>query len=103
MAGHKYVRLSLEYVRLFGYTEYMNPVTPSKLRDDLYNALDKVLETGQPLVIRRKGRILKIVPEEKPDIFTRLRKHPTVLKTNPDDIVHMDWSSEWNDTLSSAS
>jgi hypothetical protein len=44
-------------------------VTASKLRTDIYNILDEALKTG--------------VPVEVVD--------------DPDDIVHMDWLSEWSE------
>ena len=71
-------------------------ITASKLRQDVYQLLDSVLETGQPLEVKRKGRILRITPE--PDAESRLsklRSHPT-LTCDPEDIVHMDWSDQWN-------
>ena len=38
-------------------------ITASKLRENVYNILDHALETGVPVEVERKGRILKIVPE----------------------------------------
>lgn len=43
----------------------MTVVSPSKLREDIYNLLDRVLETGDPLEVKRKGQTLLIVPERK--------------------------------------
>ncbi len=74
-------------------------ILPSALRQNLYNYLDQVLETGKALRIKRKGGVLKIVPEEKKDIFSRLRPHPDAILCDPEELVHMDWSSEWNDEL----
>ena len=70
-------------------------VTASKLRKDIYNLLDHVLETGEPLEIERKGRLLKVIPERKPSKLDRLVKHDAIVG-NPDDLVHIDWSSEWS-------
>ena len=36
-------------------------VTASKLRQDIYNLLDRVLATGEPLEIERKGQLLKVI------------------------------------------
>ena len=69
-------------------------VTASKLRANIYNVLDKVLETGVAVEINRKGRILKIIPTGRPSKLSNLKNHHT-LNVDPDDIVHMDWSSEW--------
>jgi PHD/YefM family antitoxin component YafN of YafNO toxin-antitoxin module len=40
-------------------------ITPSKLRENLYNILDTVIETKEPLEVKRNGQILMIVPEHK--------------------------------------
>ena len=60
------------------------PITASKLRENVYRLLDEVLETGKPLEIERKGRILRIVPEAKVSKMERLRKR---LAGGPDRIV----------------
>ena len=70
-------------------------MTPSKLRENIYKALDRVLETGVPLEISRKGKVLKIMRMERKSKLSNLKKHD-VLKGDVQDIVHMDWSDEWN-------
>lgn len=74
-------------------------MTLTELRADLYNAVDHVLETGEPLEIERKGRKLLIVPTPVEDKFASLIKRESSIIGDPEDIVHMDWSSEWNPTL----
>ena len=69
-------------------------ISPSALRKNIYNLLDQVLETNIPIEIERKGKILKIVPEQKTDKLKNLKKHNTITG-DPMDLVHMDWSSEW--------
>ncbi|HMD51055.1 MAG TPA: hypothetical protein VKG79_18205 [Bryobacteraceae bacterium] len=71
-------------------------VTASKLRENIYGILDQVLETGTPVEVIRKGKVLKIVAEEKPDKLSRLKKRKCIVG-DPEDIVHMDWSSEWTE------
>jgi prevent-host-death family protein len=66
----------------------------SKLRADLFRVLDRVLETGIPVEIERKGKILKIIPAEKPDILANFKEHPEYLNCDPESLVHMDWSEE---------
>jgi hypothetical protein len=41
-------------------------LTASKLRENIYRILDEILETGIPVEIERKGRILRIVPAQPP-------------------------------------
>ena len=67
----------------------------SKLRADLFRVLDRVLATGIPVEIERNGRILKIVPEDKPDKLGNIKPHPNVMRCDPESLVHLDWSEEW--------
>jgi prevent-host-death family protein len=66
-------------------------VTAAKLRADLYNILDESLKTGLPIKVVRKGRVLKIVPESKPDKLSRLKKRDYIVG-DPEDFVHIEWS-----------
>ena len=69
--------------------------TATKLRANLYRVLDSVLATGIPVVIERGGKLLRIVRAEPVDKLQRLSSHPEYLGCDPDEIVHLDWSSEW--------
>jgi len=71
-------------------------VTASKLRENIYGILDQVLESGVPVEVIRKGKVLKIVPEAKPDKLSKLKKRD-YLVGDSDDIIHIDWLSEWNE------
>ncbi len=71
------------------------PMTASQLRQDIYRALDQVIETGIPLEIERKGKILRIVPEEPRKKLDNLKRRDGYLLCDPEEIVHMDWSQEW--------
>lgn len=74
----------------------MPPVySPSRLRADLYRLLDRVLETGMPLEVERKGRRLRIVPAETGERLANVVPAPDYLPGDPEDIVHLDWSGEW--------
>jgi len=42
---------------------HMTEVTLTALRKDLFRLVDSVLETGEPLVIRRGGRRLTLIAE----------------------------------------
>jgi len=75
-------------------------LTPSKLRENLYTILDQVLETGIPVEIRRRGKVLKIVPAEPRSKLANLERRP-YLRTDPEALIHVDWSSEWRPTASS--
>jgi prevent-host-death family protein len=69
-------------------------ITASKLRENIYRILDRVLQTGIPVEIVRKGRKLKIVPVEPENKLKSLKKRHC-LKGDPEDIVHLDWSDQW--------
>lgn len=71
-------------------------LTASSLRADVYKILDRVLETGQPAEIERNGKRLQIVAVEPVDPLNSLEKRPNAIIGDPDELIHMDWSSEWN-------
>ncbi len=70
-------------------------VTASKLRENVYRILDEVLETGVPVEIERNGRRLRIVVVDAPSPLDRLVARPDSIVGDPDDLVHVDWSTEW--------
>lgn len=72
-------------------------LTASKLRENIYKILDEILETGIPVEIERKGRILKIVPAQPPkkSKLDLLEEHPGALLGDPEDLIHLDWSDHW--------
>jgi prevent-host-death family protein len=71
------------------------PVTASALRQDIYRVLDSVLETGVPVEIVRRGRLLRIVPADPPARLARLERRDFIVG-DPQDLVELDWSGEWN-------
>jgi hypothetical protein len=94
-----YVRVLFDIVRFLWYVlsrkrEDSMIMTASKLRENIYNVLDRALETGLSVEIKRRGMILKIVPPVGKSKLANLKKH-NVLKGDPQGIVHLDWSGEW--------
>lgn len=72
-------------------------ITPTQLRKDIYRLLDRVLETGEPLTVKRDGERVMIVPvEESGKKLDRLSAHDCI-EGNPEDLVETDWSHLWND------
>ena len=70
-------------------------VTASTLRQNVYQLLDQVLESGKPLQIKRKGRLLKITPQtHSGKRLDNLSRHECV-NGDPENLVHCDWSREW--------
>jgi len=73
-------------------------ITASSLRGNIYRLLDQVLETGQPIEIVRKGKLLKIISMEKRNKLDNLVKH-SCLNGDLESIVHLDWTEEWHSDL----
>jgi hypothetical protein len=73
-------------------------LSASKLRANVYRLLDEVLETGRPLEIERNGKTLVIAPKETESgtIWDRLPRREGAIIGDPDELIHIDWSSEWN-------
>jgi len=74
-------------------------ITPSKFRSNIYRLLDQVIETGEPLLIKRHKEMLKVSPIHKSSKLDRLIRH-SCLKGDPESIVHCDWSKEWSGDIS---
>ena len=72
----------------------MAAISATRLRQNLYNILDSVVDTGVPVEVERRGRLLRIVPGERASKWNRLAAHKIVVG-DPDELVHMDWSHEW--------
>lgn len=70
-------------------------LTASKLREDIYRVLDHVLATGEPVEIERNGRRLRITADEPPTRLSRLVRREEIVTGDSDDLVHLDWSDEW--------
>jgi antitoxin (DNA-binding transcriptional repressor) of toxin-antitoxin stability system len=71
-------------------------LSASKLRQNLYQVLDEVLEKGTPVEVERKGKILKIVPGKSDSKLMNLEPHDTIVG-DPESIVNIDWSKEWTE------
>ena len=71
------------------------PVSASELRANVYKLLDQALETGRPIEVERRGKILRIMPPESFSKLERLPRRADFIRGDPEDLVHMDWSAEW--------
>ena len=74
-------------------------VSDLNIQNDILQLLDKVIKTGVPVEIERKGKRLLISPAEKRRDLDSLEEHPEFIVGNPDDLVHIDWSAEWKPQL----
>ena len=74
----------------------MKTVTPTELRTNIYKILDEITRSGVPVEINKRGKKLKIIPVEKPDKISNLKRRPNIIKGNPDDLVNIQWEKEIN-------
>ncbi len=74
----------------------MRPITLTALRNNLFKIVDQVIQTGNPVVLERKGQRLKIVLEEKKSKLDNLKPHDCI-KGDPEDLVQLK-VGEWHET-----
>jgi hypothetical protein len=72
-------------------------ISLTQLRANLYQWIDELIATGEPIEIERKGTRIKITvvgnmatPKKKTFI-----KRPNICVGNPEELIHMDWMKEW--------
>lgn len=70
-------------------------LSATELRQDIYQKLDEVIAKQEPLLIDRKGHILKIVPLGRSSRIASLEPQELVVG-DPDELVHTDWSKNWS-------
>jgi len=66
------------------------------LRQQLFKAVDQVIETGIPLEIERHGHRVKIVLEEQKSKLANLKQHDCIVG-DPDDLIDLsvaEWTEE---------
>lgn len=67
----------------------------TRLRGDLYKILDRVLETGEPAEIERRGRLLRITAMTTTAGLDQLVSRPERIAGDPDDLVGLGWADSW--------
>lgn len=75
----------------------MEELTISGLRKRIFRVFDQIIESGNPVVIRRKGFLIRISLEQKPSKLDRLQKRDTIVG-DPKELLNCK-TSEWNHTL----
>jgi hypothetical protein len=75
-------------------------ISITQLRANIYNIVDDIIKTEQPVEIERDGvklRIIAIHPEHpvKTKKIERLIARKEIMVGDPEDYVHIDWSDEW--------
>lgn len=70
-------------------------MNPTELRRNLYQVLDAVLETGHPVHVERKGRLIRIEPVGNFDRLAGLDPHENAVAGDPYDLDEIGWSEAW--------
>lgn len=73
----------------------MEHISLTALRQQLFKIVDKVIQTGIPVEIERRGHRLKIVLDDPPRKLANLRPHKAIVG-DPDDLVDVE-TDEWQD------
>ncbi|MCC6335353.1 MAG: hypothetical protein IT380_15355 [Myxococcales bacterium] len=78
-------------------------ITATRLRAELYQILDRVLKTGEPVeVTRAEGTVVlrPLVSERRSKRLGRRPKtNPDLVVGDPDELIHFDWSKAWKPRL----
>lgn len=73
----------------------MQTVTLTALRQNIFQLADRVLETGEPVMIERNGRHLLLVPERPKLDLSKLQRRNAIIG-DPEDLVELN-VCEWNE------
>lgn len=71
----------------------MEPITLTALRQNIFQIADRVLATGEAVVIEREGKRLVLAPEPTPDILDKLPRRHAIIG-DADDLVDV---SPWDE------
>ena len=73
----------------------MEHLTLTALRQQLFKIVDKVIQTGVPVEIERRGHRLKIVLDDPPRKLGNLRPHKAIVG-DADDLLKIR-ADQWQD------
>jgi len=73
----------------------MEHLTLTALRQQLFKIVDKVIQTGVPVEIERRGHRLKIVLDDPPRKLANLRPH-NAIAGDADDLLKIR-ADQWQD------
>lgn len=71
------------------------PISLTELRANLYKMFDRILETGEPIEISRNGHLFRISVVPPRSKLDNLVDRPDLIVGDPNDLVSVDWSTEW--------
>jgi PHD/YefM family antitoxin component YafN of YafNO toxin-antitoxin module len=76
-------------------------LNPTELRKNLYQLLDQVLDSGEPIIINRKGRELVISEKKRKGIYQIMDERETYTKEKSEtelkalEALDEDWEEKW--------
>ena len=73
----------------------MIKLTATQFRKNIYQTLDKVIETGIPAQIERNGQLLQIIPIIKPSKIKNIKDIPNLINGDPASLEDIDWSGKY--------
>ena len=71
----------------------MEHITLTALRQNIFQIADRVLATGEPVIIERDGKRLVLAPEPSPSRLSRLPRREAIAG-DPETLVEL---SPWNE------
>lgn len=76
----------------------MEQITLTALRQNIFQIADRVLATGEAVVIERDGKRLVLAPEVVPDVLDHLPRRNAIIG-DADDLVNISaWDKDaWQD------
>ena len=79
------------------FLQMTTTISATALRNDLYNLIDQVLITGEPIQVKRKTGSVTIAPNHQPNKLDNLRKRKCIVG-DPDELIHFS-PAEWKPFL----
>jgi len=79
----------------------MEIITLTSLRGKIFKIFDKISETGEPILVKRKGKLIKIELIHQEKVTEKLFNQPFKKKAvngNSDDLIDFK-SWEWNEKV----
>ena len=71
-------------------------ISPTSLRADLYGVLDRVIASGEPVLVRRGTATLRIcLVEEGPALSAPAPLRTDLVVGDADALVSGDWGGDW--------
>lgn len=74
-------------------------LTATRLRADLFSTLDRVVETGEVVEVKRPNGSVRIVRDTSTQRLATLQPHPGTINGDPDDLAGLSWEQTWQPTL----